>query len=190
MLATRSQIPRPSSRRRPGSSFSPSPSGRGWRAAPGAGARCAQHSCSSSRRKPGSIKVVIPDKPAKRARSGTQFLFVVRNILATIPLASAANVPLLALPKSGQKARRRRRWSRQPPVVSTPLPLAYRAPVRTRASLPSNMRALLARSPARLRHRQRRRLSLQIRHSQAATENTQKLAQLVVLSTTAPCFLC
>jgi len=37
-----------------------------------------------------------------------------------------------------------------------PLPLADRAPARTRTSLRSNMRALLARSPARLRHRQRR----------------------------------
>jgi len=41
-----------------------------------------------------------------------------------------------------------------------PLPLADRAPARTRASLRSNIRALLARSSAQLRHRQWRRFSL------------------------------
>ncbi len=51
--------------------------------------------------------------------------------------------------------------------VRLPLPLADRAPARTPASLPSNMRALLARSAARLRHRQRRRLSLHPRPSMA-----------------------
>ena len=53
-------------------------------------------------------------------------------------------------------------------VSRLPLPLADRAPARTRTSLCSNMRALLARSAARLRHRQRRRLSLRYRPSMAS----------------------
>jgi len=47
------------------------------------------------------------------------------------------------------------------------LPLADRAPARTRASLRSNIRALLARSSAQLRHRQWRRFSLRWRPSMA-----------------------
>jgi len=50
-----------------------------------------------------------------------------------------------------------------------PLPLADRAPARTPASLQSDMRALLARSASRLRHRQRRQVLLRFRPSMACT---------------------